>query len=289
MRTALEEEECPLDAKLEQVLPGMHRWQAQNHEAVKKLDDKVTAMETAINALTGSFTGTLNSGLSAIQESIVSVQEAMRQHLASSFMAMATQLSGASPPNTFLFVFQNDDFSTLDGPSPVSVSTAPTTITQSPTQPDTNSPMEASPEPPLPVKGRVNKKSDEFRAVVSFGKRFTMKAKHQRLLSLWEEYHGEGEFHDELGGIKGREDQWKSHWRVHLDDQQISRTKRVIGGINNYVERKNLLLGDGIAQLEEVYTANKFSVYKMCKWFKNNKILNKKAARGRIPKNSSSD
>jgi hypothetical protein len=113
----------------------------------------------------------------------------------------------------------------------------------------------------------------EYKAIVNFGKGFTLKAQHQPLVSLWDEY-------------KGREERWKSYWRTHLDNQQNSRTRHLIEGINNYVGRENLLLGDAIAHLEEFYTSNKYSVYKMCEWLKDDKLLNNKAAPGRKPKSN---
>jgi Transcriptional activator of glycolytic enzymes len=274
MREALSSEDCPLDAKLEQVLPGMHRWQQENHEAVKSLDRKIESLQETVN----TFSGTLSSGFESVHSSILGIHEATKQQLASTLMSMATHLSGGRSLPT-LQQFTTEDNSVFDGPNAIttlgnSLGGGSTLTTSPPPPPPTT-------QAPPPVKGRLLKDSTEAAAIARFGSLFTLTAKHRRLGDLWDEWHGLEGFQDEFGGIKGRDERWKSYWRMHLDDQQVSRTRRIIEGIKNYADREGIPNGDAIENLEEVYALNKFSVYKMCEWFKLNHLLDKKAARGR--------
>ena len=49
MAKVLGEEEYPLDARLELVLPGIHQWHSQNQRAVNAVGQKVEELTIAVS------------------------------------------------------------------------------------------------------------------------------------------------------------------------------------------------------------------------------------------------
>jgi len=50
---------------------------------------------------------------------------------------------------------------------------------------------------------------------------YNMRPRHASLSDMWDEWHGQGQFCDRHGGIKGRESKHKSKWRKHIDGQHF--------------------------------------------------------------------
>jgi Transcriptional activator of glycolytic enzymes len=83
MKVALETEECPMDAKLEHVIPGIHQWHAANQSAVKNVEAK---LDTFCDRVTEAFAG--------LTQSIKVNQHESDKRLAEGFLKAAQHLLG---------------------------------------------------------------------------------------------------------------------------------------------------------------------------------------------------
>jgi len=109
---------------------------------------------------------------------------------------------------------------------------------------------------------------------------YRMVARHKSLADLYEEYHGVGRYHDDHGGIKGRDAKFGAKWRKHLNAQHYSRTKRVVEAIEKHSERFDSV-ETAIGFLEDLYqTTCKKSVSLMVTACQEKGLLEKKKPRG---------
>jgi hypothetical protein len=51
MKTHFDTDECPLDAKLENVIPGLHQWHRANHSSLQQLSETVDGIQSKIDDL----------------------------------------------------------------------------------------------------------------------------------------------------------------------------------------------------------------------------------------------
>ena len=87
MKTALSSEVNPLDARLENVLPGVNQWHRANHEAVTTLAKQVSELD-----------GRMIQGMQEVHDAVMSHREESDRRLAETFLDIARQLlSGQSP------------------------------------------------------------------------------------------------------------------------------------------------------------------------------------------------
>jgi Transcriptional activator of glycolytic enzymes len=284
MKKALAEEDSPLDAKLESVLPGVHRWHQINNTAMKDLDEKVDGIGTKVDQVVESLVQTINGGIKELEKTVVGRQDQVRKSLANQFFNFASQLAGRGPA-TLVYGTEDGD-SLFTEPNAVSVAGCPiggcAGNNVEMTDADDALPPLTTREVPPNATGRLTLEQKE--AIGKEGAKFTMKPRQNRLLDLWCEWHGIGDFADDLGGIEGRNERWKALWRGHLDKQQYSRTARVISGIKALAERETLDWEDAVEHLEGIFAQNKYSVYKLVEHMQEEKLLEKKAARGRKKK-----
>ena len=109
---------------------------------------------------------------------------------------------------------------------------------------------------------------------------FTLQSRHRNLRSVWNEWHGLGDFQNRPipGGIAKAEEVWKSKWRSHFEPRekkQFTRLKAVITAMMG-VENQDW------SDLEEAFLGPcKSSLSKMDDYLKEHGILSKKRARGR--------
>lgn len=302
---AIENERCPLDAKLETVLPGVHQWHTANNTAVKAVERRVDHLSGNIGELAKAVNDGFVTFNTTLVQSMTKMEQSTTRELAQSFFNIASQLSGRPPVQLVCdqgAQGEEDDTSLgetlgLKDVANSALATLATAATAaSPSTANTALPavetaitMETTPElVPAPVTGRLDKDSAEARLTARVGEKFVLRPRHVRLQNLWEEWWGVGRYHCELGGVDGRNKRWKAHWRLHLDNQQVSRTGRVILGIQNYAERESASIEDAIDNLEETFSNNKFSVHKMAEFFKAQQLLSTKGKRGRKKQDSSS-
>ena len=107
-----------------------------------------------------------------------------------------------------------------------------------------------------------------------------MKAKHQTLRSLYEEWYGIGNFEDSEGGINGRERKHGSTWRPHINRQKYSRASRVVAGIETVVKRNGGTWQDAVELLEPMFASSNQSPAKMVENLQRAGILRKGKPRG---------
>ena len=105
--------------------------------------------------------------------------------------------------------------------------------------------------------------------------------RHQTLEDMWNEWHGLSDFHDPLGGINGRNKEFGTKWRKHLQPLQYSRTARVIDAIVKYATDNEVPWGNAIEALEPTFQECKGSVANMVLACQAKGLLSKKAPRGK--------
>jgi len=109
---------------------------------------------------------------------------------------------------------------------------------------------------------------------------YRMVSRHKTLADLYEEWYGVGRYHDEYGGIKGRDATFGAKWRKHLNAQHYSRTKRVVEAIDTHSEKFDSV-ETAIGFLEDLYqTTCKQSVSLMVTACQEKGLLAKKKPRG---------
>ena len=86
------------------------------------------------------------------------------------------------------------------------------------------------------------------------------------------------------GGIRGRNKEFGTKWRKHLDPQHYSCTARVVAAIEKYAADKDVPWGNAIEDLEKVYVDCKKCVANMVFACQDMGLLNKKASRGKFKK-----
>ena len=111
-----------------------------------------------------------------------------------------------------------------------------------------------------------------------------MKARHSCLRDMWDEWYGTGSFDDGKGGIQKRESTLGKAWRRHLDQQQFSRTRRIIAGIDAYADSNGIAAFDACDELNQIFIDCKNSVGKTVQAFQQRGILEKGKPRGRKKK-----
>jgi Centromere DNA-binding protein complex CBF3 subunit, domain 2/Transcriptional activator of glycolytic enzymes len=244
MKAALVNDDCPLDAKLENVIPGLHQWHRANDQALKSV------IEAVDNHMTG-----LRETLSTIQDTQVAGVSNIKEEIARSFACAAVSISPRHhvqastqqkcPPRKE-FDSGLDELADLFGNEPTSETTMEVTT-------NTNSVMT---------------------------RRFFMKAKHQTLRSLYEEWYGIGNFADCDGGIDGRERKLGPNWRKHIDRQQFSRASRVVAAIQTVMKQNGLTWEAAVEKLEPMFASSNQSTAKMVENLQTAGILRKGKPRG---------
>ena len=266
MHEALQEEECPMDAKLEHVIPGLHQWQSSNHNAVKAVDDKVDKL-----------TDTVVHRFEKLESDQAVRQQQTERKIASTFMSMAQELlQGGRPTN-------NDENSHVSGDlCDVSIELgALGEGIRDVEMLDLTQPMGGS-----ALGGRSSQRSSKRTTGTEHldnYRKISMLTKHQSLSDLWDEWHGEGKFVDPLGGIEYREKTFGPEWRKDnkaINGVQFSRTKRIVSGIKEYSAANQKPELETIAELEEAFKSVKGSVGQFVSLLQVNGFLKKKAPRG---------
>ena len=240
MKAALVDDDSPLDAKLENVIPGLHQWHRANDQALKSVMESVNG---------------LRETLSTLQDTQVAGVNNIKEELAKGFACAAVSISPRHhvqataqqkcPPRKE-YDSSLDELADLFGNEPTSETTMEITT-------NTN--------------------------VVTTG-RFFMKAKHQTLRSLYEEWYGIGNFEDSEGGINGRERKHGSTWRPHINRQKYSRASRVVAGIETVVKRNGGTWQDAVELLEPMFASSNQSPAKMVENLQRAGILRKGKPRG---------
>jgi Transcriptional activator of glycolytic enzymes len=245
MTKALAEEKSPLDACLETVLPGVHQWHHANQAAVSALRDDTRTLHCDMNV-----------GFSHV---IAELQETRRQR---------TQQQAE-----FANLLEMGRRVLLTGTTLEPMSTIETSV---------DSVIGGSPLIDV-TDAAVTESLDQGLAELELHKTYTMRPKHKLLTELMSELTGCGDFHDQFGGIEGRNKKYGPKWRKHLPKYTYSRTERTIKGIRGYAKQHNITDMDACRQLQEVYQQQKCAVKNMVDYFTNElRVLSKRKPRGKV-------
>ena len=256
MKQALETEDCPLDANLEKVMPGVHQW----HQVT---NDSINTLSRNVNDLKSELKGDMEN----LYSTLVTAKEDSKVNLARVHMAIAMQLMNGGLGDVNSVNMNLVDNMLLTMPQPTMTSpTAATTTTPTTTATTT----EQQPEDP---------------AELDINRLFRMKAKHTSLTGVLKEWFGLDEFADEVGGIQGRIDLYKSttKWRKHcmIHPQHFSRTMRTVKTVEALARQQGVDKMAAAASLEESFSRCDKSVAGFVTWAQNHGLLPKRATRGK--------
>ena len=191
MKEAIDNEQCPLDASLEKVIPGLHQWHHENHTAVKLLDLKVSRENEAM-------TEAMQEGFSLLQDALV--QE--RTDRENALHKLFTDLADALSPNKRRRVSDRSNC-VSEG---VSSTEALANFRESLARLDSNS------NPSSSTNGNGTLNDEPWLAPVH--QDFHMQSKHDSLQNLYDEWYGLGRYLDEVWqGVSGREEKFGKKWR----------------------------------------------------------------------------
>jgi Centromere DNA-binding protein complex CBF3 subunit, domain 2/Transcriptional activator of glycolytic enzymes len=265
MQRALDTEECPMDAKLEHVIPGLHQWHSSNFTAVKALDEKV-------DQLSNKLCDAINTRFDRMEDNQVAQRQQTERTLAGSFLNIAQDLLhktgtldkpvGDAPDDDLCGVSID-----LDRPDGVPV-------TQDIYMSDTTPPSLTTEETGTAIN------MADYQLI-------SMHPKHASLSDVWDEWHGEGKFTDSLGGLEAREKLFGAKWRKKnkaIDSIQFSRTKRIVTALRKYSETNGVNVLETIAELEEAFVNCKGSVGLFVDVLQQRGMLKKLAPRGKRSK-----
>ena len=249
MKHALETVDCPLDANLEKVMPGVHQW----HQAT---NDSINSLSRNVSDLKGELKGELDN----LYGTLVTAKEDTKLDLAKVHMAIALQLmqGGVGDVNTVNMQSMSNLLLTSPQPtmrSPETTTTAATTVT-----PTTQDPAD-----------------------LDINRLFRMKPKHSSLIGVLKEWYGLDEFADELGGIQGRIDMYKSttKWRKHcmIHPQHFSRTMRTVRAVEEFARKEGVDRMAAAAHLEEDFAKCEKSVAAFVTLAQSHGLLSKRSSR----------
>ena len=253
MSQALHQEECPLDASLEKVMPGVHQWHQVTNDSINNLSKTVK-----------DFQGEVKGELEHLHSTLLTAKEDSKLDLAKVHMAIALQLmqGGVGDVNSVNMNCISNMLLTMPQPT---VRTSPEATTTSPT---TTGDEIADP------------------AELDANRLFRMKPKHTSLTGLIKEWFGLNEFADELGGIQGRINKYKSttKWRKHcmIHPQHFSRTMRCVKAVEEHARKRSIdEMTDAAAELEDKFAACGKSLASFVTWAQCNGLLSKSASRGK--------
>jgi Centromere DNA-binding protein complex CBF3 subunit, domain 2/Transcriptional activator of glycolytic enzymes len=267
MKHALENEENPLDASLEKVLPGVHQRLHYQDLAIKDLHEKV-------DSRFDDLTTTVTEGFKRMEAISVGDKDASNWRMASVALNVAQQLlrgsSGASPMDLVQEVNEpaevQMDFTgthVADDPSGTSFYQPMRTVTQCSEYSD-----QQSTEEDIAVDPSVHSS-------------FRISTKFNSLTAVWDTWYGIGQYTDVYGGITGRNDQFGAKWRKHLDKQQYSRVNRIVKGIHGYAAEKEIPMDEAVAELEATYETCNRNLQKFVDLLQDNGYLKKGGRRGK--------
>lgn len=255
---ALTTEKNPLDANLEAVLPGLQVWHSENKAGLTQVKADVKEVKGDIAELQHA----VSEGFQQLQIQWEHDRSQSDHKLASHFLSIANQLLVSGDKNNK----NNNKQISVDLPSP----------------PDT---------PPARQKQYANDNSgddDESPEANNQHRPFMMVHKHKSLSDLYDEWHGIDAFHDELGGVKGRNETFGKSWRkdAGVDAAHYSRTARAIQAIECFTKEQGFQSElEAVATLEPMYSGEcRHSVANFVRMCQAKLILPKAKPRGRKSK-----
>ena len=287
MKNAMDTEECPLDASLEKVLPGMHQWQSANHAAVTRLNNDLSDFRQSVD----EFQENVSSRLSTIETTVSASTGAVSQCLNNHRISLATAMWRASHmlADNVLKGSSGTEADFLREVAQVRNNNNPHSTPERP-----NGGADGVAQlPPFNMDmnfGRGNSPPAEDNTSPSPGIpdnnvancTFRMRLKHTRLVDMHNEWHGLSEFDDGHGGVSGRDKKCGSKWRKKIiDNNQYSRTKRIVLSIEKIAEEKEVPVHEAIELLQPLFDQCRHALSKFVSKMQEEGYIKKNKARGK--------
>lgn len=283
MKNAIDTEECPLDANLEKVIPGMHQWQQANHTALGRVSNELRDFRNSME----DFKTDVGSRMAVVEATVQQSSTQQAELLARQQRALAITMwraahtllehsggAGGAAGQRVEEAFMNE------------VDAARKDFTERATEPSspggasllegTQQQAESPGTPPATPQEDDPKNHSTFR----------MKVKHTRLIDMYNEWFGLEEFDDGHGGVEGRDKKFGAKWRKggFIDVQQHSRTKRIVQAIDKLARDDDLTSEEAAEQLQPLFDKCRHSLSNMIKECQHMGHIPKKAVRGKKSK-----
>ena len=263
MKDRISNDDSPLDAKLESVIPGLSRWQKVHDESLKRLHEAVSSVKTDVGGLEGS----LDVLRGQQTDGFVGLKEDLAKSFAHAAIAMSPSQLQKTPPSSPPKQFADP----LD--EAVHHFTA-----------GTNDP---------PLLGQAPILGDTSQVSIEEASMFTMRPRHKTLESLYCEFHGYSSAYghpgDALGGIYGRDRRFGPKWRKHFNRQAFSRANRIVTFLDRWKDGRQISAIEAVAQFEPMWQDCKCSTATMVKLLQKKELLGVGKARGTKRKERDSD
>lgn len=270
MRLALDTAECPLDASLEKVMPGMHQRLEILANGTKHLESKMDArmdvLQSKIDSVETTMAG-VQTGVAIVENtSVTSVNRVDR-------LAYAIGTAICTSSFTFWDAYQSGNFHLTPQAEHSPLQSPPPRHDHDPG--DALLPVQPRVMPNLPVNLPATMDS-----AASDHSGYRMTPNHSSLMNVWNEWFGLDKYEDDFGGIEGRNKKFGSKWRKHLQQSSYSRNCRLIKGISDYAKEQNCQPEEVIAEWEPLFVSCKSSVANMVRALQKAEKITKKASRG---------
>ena len=194
MRKCLEEEECPFDASLEKVLPGvLAQFQQSAQDDQRRHEEVLDQLDVPQEAVGDGLANMRDQHMEVLNESSRIIGESLVETGNSVIAQVHDQCSPKDGPDEFELPFTG-------------------TVEQA-------------------MLGLI---ANLTPLVTDDASLFKMQVKHPSLHSLWCKWFGLETFHDSFGGVDGRNRKFKSKWRkdAKIDNTLHGRHRRLIEAIN---------------------------------------------------------
>ena len=283
MKECLANDEDPLEAKMESVLPGIQRWHRTNQAEMSLVSRKV---DTIKESLKEEFANVLNQ----LEEQ----QEDSEWKMAKFYLDSARMLLEKAQHKKKKRRFNEEDDILLEAANQLELDATATTATAT-TYDDYDDNQEADPflaafglpnvDAPMPMLKLPKEKNDLVldTSVTHCG----MAQRHSCLSDLWDEWHGIGKWgSDSHGGIKGRNKDYGPKWRKNgcFSQQHCSRTKRTVEAIEREAESTGVSVAEIIDNYEGAFSNGNNSVANFVAYLQQSGAVAVRKSRGKTKK-----
>jgi hypothetical protein len=271
MRTALFTEQCPFDADLEKVIPGLNQRLHVNHAAIIDLGNRIDHMDTMIDnrfsQIDNRFSQ-IDNRLSQIERSlhersqVANVSPLNNRMLEDLLQVICNHLQNSSGHEaTFPTPARGDHRATFPPPQPVRRDVAGSNAYQ------------------LLQHSQQRASSTDLPDVPP--ENYRWQYDQLDLSDVWDQWFGLGRFADGYGGIEGRDKDYKTRWRKHLNAKEHSRLSQIVYGIIAYGKDNSIEPEDVIVLWTPLYEGcgNKISNFVFL--LQERSMIKKCAKRGR--------
>jgi uncharacterized protein YdiU (UPF0061 family) len=245
MKIALRDDQSPLDANLEKVLPGVHQWHRMNNQSIEELKRNIQELGTA-----------KTDGMKSIADDAREERQLADRRMADAFRQLAN-LYDAEEDNGEKTIQIAEAIALPDSPDGAGF---------------------YSPDPSFET--RVQDTTPRYDNTYEFEEniKLPMMAKHKDLIGVWNEWFGYDDFADEYDGVAGREKRFGLKWRKDVvNPQHFSRTKHIITAIQDAAKSNNMTELEVVASWEEDFATDRCSIAKFVNRLKESGWLKERA------------